>query len=210
MTPILLIFSKFPEPGQVKTRLIPFVGEGVATQLYQRLLTNTLAVAAGLNVSIKLCYGSGSLLQWQEYLGVGYSLHPQVGNDLGSRLAHALETASRSGVKVLMIGCDCPGLTTTVLQAAFDALDTADLVLGPALDGGYYAIGTNHYYSELFQGITWSTATVLSETVAIAESLGLRIAYLETLRDVDRPEDLEIVDRSWLAGLPDIALATMP
>jgi uncharacterized protein len=210
MTPILLIFSKFPEPGRVKTRLIPVLGESGATQLYQRLLANTLAVAAGLNVSIKLCYGSGDLLQWQEYLGAGYLLSPQIGSDLGSRLAHAIETAMQPGAKVLTIGCDCPGLTTTVLQSAFDALDTADLVLGPAVDGGYYAIGTNHYYPELFQGITWSTATVLSETVAIAESLDLRIAYLETLRDIDRPEDLEIVDRSWLAGLPDIALATMP
>jgi uncharacterized protein len=193
MTPILLIFSKFPEPGRVKTRLIPALGASGATQLYQKLLANTLEVSSKLSVSIELCYGSGSLLQWQEYLDANYLLHPQVGNDLGARLAHAMELASQSGAKVLTIGCDCPGLTTAILQSAFDTLDTADLVLGPALDGGYYAIGTNHYYPELFQGISWSTSTVLTETVAIAKSLKLRIAYLETLRDIDRPEDLEII-----------------
>lgn len=198
----LLIFSKYPQPGQVKTRLIPALGELGATQLYEKLLKNTLTVAETLvDVEIQLCYGSGSLEQWQQYLDHRYSLVAQIGHDLGERLAHAVVMACQQNTPVLVIGCDCPALSTKILQTAFEALQQADLVLGPARDGGYYAIGMNQSYPELFQGIAWSTATVLPTTVAIAHKLGLRIAYLETLQDIDRPEDLALIDPNWLNSM---------
>ncbi len=92
----------------------------------------------------------------------------------------------------VIIGTDCPGLNANLLHEAFELLHLYDLVLGPALDGGYYLLALRSFIPELFVGINWSTAEVLQQTVAIAQQLNLSVNYLPALADVDRPEDLPV------------------
>jgi hypothetical protein len=131
--------------------------------------------------------------QMQAWLGSQWHYRAQPEGNLGDRLIQAIQAAFATGMqRVVTIGTDCPGLNATRMRQAFTALDQADLVLGPALDGGYYLIGLRQFVPDLFAGIAWSTATVLQQTVEIAERLGLTVAYLEPLSDVDRAADLPV------------------
>jgi rSAM/selenodomain-associated transferase 1 len=103
----------------------------------------------------------------------------------------AFQQAFNSGARaVVIIGTDCPGLTSQHLQQAFELLTSHDIVVGPAADGGYYLLGMTTLHEELFQNKAWSTASVLSSTLADAARLGLRVAHLPTLHDVDTADDL--------------------
>jgi rSAM/selenodomain-associated transferase 2 len=131
-----------------------------------------------------------------EWLGPGLAYHGQAGGDLGARMAHAFAEAFRTGAeKVVLVGTDCPGITTAVLRSAFNLLGFFDLVLGPARDGGYYLIGLRRQAPELFRDLPWGTATVAGRTLAAAEELGLRAVTVDPLVDVDRPEDLPVWER---------------
>jgi rSAM/selenodomain-associated transferase 1 len=110
---------------------------------------------------------------------------------LGEKLQSALLDSHNHRIsRVVFIGVDCPDLNTEILDQAFADLDTSDVVIGPAVDGGYYLIGLSRFLPELFDGITWGTDIVFKQTEKIAQSLGLVVNYLPILRDVDRPEDL--------------------
>jgi uncharacterized protein len=116
----------------------------------------------------------------------------QVGDDLGARMNHACETLFACGYhRVLIIGTDAPTLPLPHFQQALSLLDNHDLVLGPALDGGYYLIALTRVVPELFSGIPWSTDQVLTLTQAKAATLGLQTALLEPWRDVDTLADLQ-------------------
>jgi hypothetical protein len=129
----------------------------------------------------------------QDWLGTDIVYQPQGEGDLGERMARSLFIAFRAGMeRVVIIGTDCPGLNANLIAKAFHQLYSHDLVLGPALDGGYYLIGLRYFISELFTDINWGTAEVLQQTVAIAKTLDVSVAYLPQLADVDRPEDLPI------------------
>ena len=108
---------------------------------------------------------------------------------------------------MVIIGSDIPDITTNIMQKAFEALNQNDLVLGPAADGGYYLIGVHrktfrHWNPQLFSDISWGTDRVLPQTLGIAQKLGLNYSLLDTLRDVDRPEDLEVWQRAEAASNP--------
>ncbi len=94
--------------------------------------------------------------------------------------------------KTIIIGSDCPGIDAPLLQTAFAHLNEVDLVLGPALDGGYYLIGLRRFIPQLFKNINWGTSQVLQQTIDIAQTLGISSTHLAPLADVDRPEDLEV------------------
>jgi rSAM/selenodomain-associated transferase 2/rSAM/selenodomain-associated transferase 1 len=127
----------------------------------------------------------------QQWLGEGALYGDQGSGDLGQRMAIALQQALEAGARrVVLIGSDCPFLTPTLLDQAFEALQHHDLVLGPALDGGYYLIGLRYPCPDLFQSVDWGTERVLDQTRAIAQRLNLRWQELTPLRDLDRPEDL--------------------
>ena len=93
--------------------------------------------------------------------------------------------------RAILTGTDLPTLVASHLKQAIDELSTHDIVLGPTLDGGYYLIGLRRPTPELFEGISWSTATVLEETRKKASALGLSEALLPSLRDLDDVEDLK-------------------
>lgn len=202
MSDRLIIFTRYPEPGKAKTRLIPCLGAEAAADLHRQMTEWTLAqvnlwqhsrTPQNLPAAVEVWFAGGECQQMQAWLGEWPHYQPQPAGDLGERLVQALHTAFAAGAKAtVIIGSDCPELTAEILAKAFDALEQADLVLGPATDGGYYLMGLRAFVPELFESIAWSTERVLAQTLEIANRLGLSIACLPTLTDIDRPEDLAI------------------
>jgi hypothetical protein len=197
----ILIFTRYPEAGQTKTRLIPALGAVGAAQVHRQMAEHTLAQVKHLQqrrtVEAEIHFsGSQGQADMKAWLGAEWTYHRQSEGDLGDRLISALTTSFESGAEAaLVIGTDCPGLHADFMATALDLLQTHDLVLGPATDGGYYLIGLRSLIPELFTGIPWGTDTVWQRTVAIAQELGLTIANLPPLDDIDRPEDLPIWEK---------------
>lgn len=194
----LIVFTRFPEAGRTKTRLIPALGPEGAAHLQRRLIEQTVATARELarlrNVRLVIQYCDSELKQMRLWLDPenNMAFRPQAEGDLGQRMNMAASEAFAQGAKrFLLIGTDIPGLSAALLARAFDLLITHDLVLGPAVDGGYYLIGLTRPEPALFAGIEWGTGTVFSATLVKAATLNLTVAQLEPLTDVDRPEDLE-------------------
>ena len=195
----LIVFTRYPEPGKTKTRLIPVLGIEGAAQLHRQLALGAIAQAKQLQntrqLSVEVYFTGGSQQLMQTWLGTDLVYEIQGTGDLGAKMAIAFQMSFNSSVeKVVIIGTDCPDLNSQVMALAFDKLDNHNLVLGPALDGGYYLIGLRQFIPELFRSINWGTAEVLAQTVAIAQNLNLAVAYLPPLADIDRPEDLSILD----------------
>jgi len=196
----LLIFTRYPEAGRVKTRLIPALGEAGATSLHQEMTEYTLSVARSFRVmhpiNVTVCFTGTLLPQMQQWLGEDLDYQLQVGEDLGQRMVNALGSAlGLPGDRALIIGTDCPEMNPAILANAVAQLDHHDLVLGPATDGGYYLIGMAQVMPELFTGIAWGTSEVLSSTLTIADRHHRSVALLSPLSDVDRPEDLPLWER---------------
>ncbi len=197
MLPVLIIFTRFPEPGKSKTRLIPVLGAVGAARLHEEMTRHTLRTAAelaqGYPVQVEVHFAGGDVALMQQVFGKGFHYRPQVAGDLGQKMQTALKVALRSGAdRALVIGTDCPELNAPRLRHAFEVLAGRELVLGPALDGGYYLIGCKRVWPELFADIPWGTEEVWRKTLAAALDLGLDPYILEPLPDVDRPEDLPI------------------
>jgi len=191
----LIIFTRYPEPGKTKTRLIPALGAEGAATLQRQMTEHTLAQVKELQakrlVSVEVYFVGGNQQLMQSWLGTSVIYRQQGDGDLGRRMAIAFQTALEAGKqRVVVIGTDCPDLKAQLMVKAFHALEQHDLVLGPAQDGGYYLIGLCRLIPQLFTGISWSTAEVLQQTMSIAQRLELAVAYLPMLSDVDRPEDL--------------------
>jgi uncharacterized protein len=192
----LIIFSRYPEPGKTKTRMIPVLGAEGAANLQRRLSENTLTKARTLSklreIEIAVYFTGGSKILMETWLGKELNYYPQAEGDLGEKMRSAFaDSFSQKSQRVVIIGIDCPSLDCYILETAFEALKNNDLVLGEAADGGYYLIGLSKLFPQLFMDINWGTSEVFSVTNRIAQQLNLAIAYLPILRDLDRPEDLE-------------------
>jgi len=189
----LLIFARHPELGRVKTRLARTIGDAAALAVYKQLLAHTRRAADGLTSAQKTVWLAEAVLppanpaaHWP-----GYPWQVQPAGDLGQKMAAAFaQTFAAGALAVAIIGTDCPGLTTAHLAAAFRQLQTHDVVLGPADDGGYYLLGLKALHPALFADKTWSTDSVLAATLADTRRLGLRVTLLPPLRDVDTEADL--------------------
>ena len=191
----LIVFTRYPEPGKAKTRLIPVLGKTGAANLHRLMAQKAIARALSLQqsgrLSVEIHWTGGSQQLMREWLGTDIMYQNQIEGDLGAKMIAAFQNSFNSGVdKTAIIGTDCPNLTTEIMAQAFDKLSQHDLVLGPAKDGGYYLIGLCRAIPELFGGINWGTSEVFAATRAIAQNLDLNIAYLPTLADIDLPEDL--------------------
>lgn len=195
----LIVFARYPEPGKTKTRLIPALGAQGAAELHRQMAENTLAKARELasqrSLIVEIRFAGGNPELMREWLGDGMICQPQSEGDLGDRMASAFDEAFRTRTqRAIIIGTDCPGLDAPGIGEAFERLPQHDLVLGPATDGGYYLIGLKQSIPELFRGIPWGTGEVLQQTLAIALQIGLSYSLLPELADIDRPEDLAILD----------------
>lgn len=191
----LIIFTRYPEPGKTKTRLIPALGQEGAANLQRQMTEQTLAKVKQLfdfiSLSFEIRFVGGNYQLMKNWLGSDLKYQEQGTGNLGDRMAKAFKQAFNNGSKsVIIIGIDCPSLSPEIIVKAFEKLDQYDVVIGPARDGGYYLIGLSKFIPELFQGINWGSAEVLEKTVAIAQNFNLIISYLPQLSDIDRPEDL--------------------
>ena len=191
----LLVFAREPVLGRVKTRLAADIGPEAALAVYRELLGITAAAvgAAQVPATVWLAEAPAAAATTQprpEWPGLPWRVQPAA-ESLGERMSHAFAEAFAAGAaRVVIIGTDCPGLTPELLQAAFEALETHAVVVGPADDGGYYLLGLRALQPELFANKSWSTANVLPDTLADAARLGLSVAQLPVLHDVDSGRDL--------------------
>lgn len=192
----LIVFAKVPRPGRVKTRLAAAIGDVEAASLYGIMGRRVLdGVRGGRYRLIVYIDPANELAAAREWLGAGdVGFRPQEGDDLGERLAEAFRREFQRARQVCAIGTDAPAVDRRVVERAFDELSANDLVLGPALDGGYYLIGATACWPELFRDVPWSTEGVMTATLARARALQLRTATLEPLPDIDTVEDLERAD----------------
>ena len=193
----ILLFARYPVPGETKTRLIPALGPVGAARLHRRMAEGAVAAARAVptphaGARITVCYTGAPIKAFGAWLGRDLQYSPQSSGDLGDRMGRAFRRTLESGpAAAVCIGSDVPALTPAILQQAFKSLGDHDVVLGPASDGGYYLIGMKRFHPELFSGIEWGTGQVWERTCEAASRMGLRAAQLPTLPDVDRPEDLE-------------------
>lgn len=183
----IVIFAKAPVAGQVKTRLIPALGEEGAAALARQMLLDTCreALAAGLG-AVELCL-SGSLGDFPQSVEVS----DQGEGDLGERLARAAERVMAQGEAAIFIGTDCPELDAHRLRKACSELERHDAVIHPTYDGGYGLLGLRRHDRSVFTGIEWSTSTVAAATIASVRALDWSLHVGEILLDVDEPADLE-------------------
>lgn len=190
----ILIFAKTPQAGRVKTRLTPALGERGAYALYITLLERELAwicrepdCAVELWVTPQTDHPVFRRLVRRHAL----TLHLQQGRDLGERMGHASRQALAHYRRLLLLGVDCPALTSEHLRRALQWLaEGEDAVLGPALDGGYVLLGIKAWEERLFRGHEWGGEGVAETTRAAMREAGWRWRELPPLWDLDRPEDL--------------------
>jgi len=196
---VLGIFAKAPQPGLVKTRLIPSLGAQTAAALHARLVERTLATAQAARAGdVELWCSPDEQHPFFRSLfeRSGCPTRRQCEGDLGERMADASGRMLDGASFAIIVGADCPALTADDLRLARDGLaDGCDAVVGPAEDGGYYLIGLRRPRPAIFAGIDWGSERVLGQTRAALRSLGLRWRELALHWDVDRPSDLHRLRR---------------
>jgi len=199
----LIVFTRYPDPGETKTRLIPALGAEGAATLQRRMTEHCVRQAhrygsAELNVHFT---GAGSDAM-REWLGASIHYTEQASGDLGDRMAAAFAQAFDDEIeRAIIIGIDSPDIGPETHEAAFRALRSHDVVFGPATDGGYYLVGMRRSaapraLTELFENIDWGTEHVLEQSESRANQLGLSVSFLAPLDDVDREEDLPTWERN--------------
>lgn len=194
----ILIFTRFPVPGKAKTRLIPMLGPEGAARIHRRMTEHIVGLARTVSTlgkaAVFVHFTLGREREFRAWLGCDLDYVAQPTGDLGVRLRWAFERAFQDGARaVVAVGSDVPGMTAEILIQALEDLRTHDIVLGPAADGGYTIVGMREFRPELFADVDWGTERVFAQTSVAIRRLGLRLAELPRLNDVDRPEDLSLL-----------------
>ena len=186
---LVMVFVKNPELGKAKTRLAETVGDEKALEIYIQLLQYTHLIIKDLSCDRAIHYSS-FIDENDFWLNELYQKYVQIKGALGEKMQHAFEQAFNQGYeKVVIIGSDCPELTTEIIEEAIDALDKHDVVFGKAEDGGYYLLGMTKLIPELFQDKIWSSSRVLTDSIADCKTLDLSYELLQELSDVDYEKD---------------------
>jgi len=198
----LVVFSRFPHVGRVKSRLAKSLGAERATEVYRLCAENIFRECEKLCSEAHLYVffdNEKDTERGTSWAGPKFTSEAQVEGDLGQRLAHALKTTFNRDVrKVIVLASDVPDITSKVISDAIHSLDSNDIVIGPCYDGGYYLIGMKKLYPGLFDNISWGTERVYRQTMAIIRKSGLKVCELTELIDIDTGEDLH----RWLEGKP--------
>jgi len=186
---LLLVFTRNPALGKVKTRLAKTVGDKRALEIYTFLLERTRDIAAKVTAD-KAVYYSVKIRENDIWDATIFQKHLQVGEDLGIRMLHAFKNGFETGYeKVLIIGSDLYDLTSETIENAFKALENNEVVIGPAEDGGYYLLGMNSLEEKVFKNKDWGTETVRKDT--LEDLKDKKVFLLGELNDVDVFEDIE-------------------
>lgn len=187
------LFVKNPEPGRVKTRLASAIGDFVAAELYQGFLSDLIQRFRSTGTRRVLAYSPADAASSEFFAHASagsYELWPQPDTDLGTRMRQFFETFGPE--PVVLIGSDSPTLPVGFPNVAFAMLQHADVVLGPATDGGLYLIGLNQQrrFWPIFDGIDWSTSRVLDQVMRRLVEVEARVEVLPPWYDIDDPGDL--------------------
>jgi rSAM/selenodomain-associated transferase 1 len=182
----IIVFSKSADRGRVKTRLRSVISDDDCVSLAMALLQDTIEKMQLIIDADPYLYLSGSTaLNFTPSIPV----RQQIGVDLGERMLHAFEETLSRYAKVLIVGTDSPLFPPQIFEEAFAALDTHDVVLGPAEDGGYYLIGMKEAVREIFSDIPWGTREVLARTLLLLKHRTVKL--LAPAFDIDEPKDLD-------------------
>lgn len=186
---LLLIFTRNPEYGKVKTRIAKEIGEEKALNIYKFLLNKTLSATKNLDI-VKEVFYSEEIIKNDIWPEKSFRKSLQKGKDLGERMENAFKGRFLDGFeKIIIIGSDLYDLEKADLEQAFQKLDKSDFVLGPAKDGGYYLLGMKSLSPQVFRRKSWGTSTVLRET--LEDLKGQKIAFLEERNDIDTFDDIK-------------------
>jgi len=188
---LLIQFAKAPLAGTVKTRMMPYLSAAQALALHIQLVRHTAETLLTAELGAVELWLSETMGD-QSTLPEGYAnITLQRGADLGQRMCHAIGNGLQRAEKVILVGSDCPGINKNYLASALASLDTVDIVLGPAEDGGYVLMGARRCSIELFTSVSWGTGQVLQQTRAHLERMQWTYRQLSLLQDIDCPEDLD-------------------
>jgi len=186
---LLLIFTRNPALGKVKTRLAKTIGNEKALTIYEFLLDHTKKVTENLNCD-KAVYYSVKVREHDLWNPAVYQKKQQSGDDLGIRMQNAFQNSFDAGYqKVMIVGSDLVDLSEEIIEKGFLQLDTNDVVIGPAEDGGYYLLGMKYLHSKIFEHKDWGTSTVRRDTLFNLQDK--KVHLLEELNDVDVFEDIK-------------------
>jgi uncharacterized protein len=190
MKKAIIIFVRNPELGKIKTRLAKDIGEEKTLSVYSYLLKITHDLACNIDAD-KFVYYADTVITNDSWENDLFIKRVQEGNDLGERMKGAFSSLFQQGYsKVIIIGSDCPELTVFLIEEAYQNLETNEVVIGPAADGGYYLLGMTQLIPELFRNKKWSTAAVFKDTVNDVLHAGKNYFVLPILSDIDTAEDL--------------------
>jgi uncharacterized protein len=199
----VVVMAKAPVAGYAKTRLAPTMGASGAAALAERMLDRTVeaALQARLGMVELCCAPDASHPSFARHAAHGrLVLSVQSDGDLGRRMACALAPHLSGGGRALLVGTDAPALDAAMLVRAASALDDADAVFVPTLDGGYALVGLREPQPTLFDGMRWSVASVMQQTRARARRAGLSVVELAPVADIDEPADLAHLPQGWMTG----------
>ena len=185
----LIVFIKNPVIGTVKTRLAKTIGDESALQVYRDLMEKSRKETQEVSADRYLFYSKE--IKADNWSTEHFYKQLQAEGDLGFKMKSAFAEVIKKNSKTIIIGSDCYDLTSTIIETAFKELDSNDLVIGPANDGGYYLLGINKFIPELFEEIEWSTEVVLQQTLEKAKQLELKVKCLQELIDIDNIDDLK-------------------
>jgi rSAM/selenodomain-associated transferase 1 len=202
MRKAIIIMAKVPRPGSVKTRLRPFLNDGQCAELATAFLRDAETRAKCETDNTIVAFDPPS--RKKELEALLYRKHvliEQAGKGLGERMSNAFESAFESGfAQVVMIGTDSPGMPQDSISMAFRLLKNgSDAVLGKTMDGGFYLVGLTGSNRRIFENVDWGTERTAVQTVRNMDVLGLKISYVNDWKDVDRPTDLEELNRELTA-----------
>ena len=188
----LIVFARKPELGKVKTRLAASIGKTKALEIYQKLLTHTHFIAKKSNATTFIFLTEISKYDFWN----SFTCELQTGGSLGEKMQNAFELIFTKGYKrCVIIGSDCPELTSEIIDNAFTALEQHDAVIGGANDGGYYLLGTKKLILSVFKNKEWSTASVFENTIKDFKNEKLSYTMLPFLNDLDEEKD---IPKEWL------------
>ena len=188
---VLLIFTKNPQPGKCKTRLASTIGDEKALEIYKILLNYTADFCKKVNAQ-KHVYYSDYINYEDCWENNTFQKFLQTNGDLGEKMNDAFEKTFNQGYKkVIIIGTDCAEINQLDINKAFEQLTNHEVVIGPAMDGGYYLLGMNDHIPKLFTNKNWSTPTLLQETISTLEELNISFDLLPEKSDIDNEEDLK-------------------
>ena len=195
--PLIQIFCKAPVLGKVKTRLIQKLGRRGALDLYLQMFERLIAELSASRFNTELWISPDKDHAFFE--PYAFARFQQAGPDLGGRMSTALRDGLTRHESVILVGTDLPLIDRSYIEQAVGALQTHDVVLGPAEDGGYGLVGVKAETPDMFSDIDWGTERVLSQTCARLNRDGLDFGLLPLIWDVDRPDDLPRY-QAWLEG----------